>query len=538
MMQKKALVLLFLCLTAHTSLSYGESAKQPPPSITDSANDADVVKQYCGVCHKVPPAYLMPKKFWPRAVRAMADLSAKRMGVEFISEQTGTIISNHYVRNSPEFLPILPYQSNNNAPRSFTVLETPQQSTFPLVVNVKSAELGLLSDTELLVSDAERNAVVLLSKVSDSWQQSQLFKTNVPVNTQVVDYDLDGDKDIIIAVLGDFPPSDKLVGQVVLLTQTAPGKFQSSILLQGVGRVTDARAVDLDGDNDLDIAVAIFGGGFVGELAWLENIGNGKHKRHKLLQGSGALNVTPADINNDGKMDLISLIAQEHEVIIAMINQGSGKFKHVRLGQAPHPMFGSTSLKLVDMDGDKDLDLLFTNGDANDLQMDPKPYHGVQWSENKGNLTFTYHDIGRFYGASNAVAGDIDNDGDMDVVASSWHNYWDDNKRQSLIWFENNGKQDFTRHNISNQPRSIVSLELKDVTGDNYLDIIAGSFRMDMMIEMIMAAQQQGAAKNDHTKTSKGDKEDKPVSSKEPLKPGIVIFKSNETAPLISRIEQ
>jgi hypothetical protein len=479
-------------------------------------SDSDIVNQYCGVCHKVPPAYLMPKKNWPHAVRAMAELSAKRMGREFISEEIGTIISNYYVRSSAEYLPILPYSPSVPSSRTFSEIDVAKKSAFPLVVNAKSVDINLKSSKELLISDAEKNEIIILSQVQGEWQETLLAKANVPVNTQVIDYDNDGDKDIIVAVLGDFPPSEKLVGEVVLLTQLSPGKFQRSVLLNNVGRITDVRAVDLDGDKDLDIAVSIFGGGFVGELAWLENRGNGSHIKHTILKGSGALNVTPADINNDGKMDLVSLIAQEHEVIIAMINQGKGKFKQVRLGQAPHPMFGSTSMKLVDMDNDNDLDLLFTNGAANDLQMDPKPYHGVQWSENKGNLTFVYHDIGRFYGASNAVAGDLDNNGDIDVVASSWHNYWQDPQRQSLIWFENNGKQQFTRHNITNSPRSIVSLELKDMTGDNYLDIITGVFRMDLMIEMVMAAKQ------------KSNKQHSKKLTNQPLSSGVVIFENKK----------
>ena len=484
---QKNLAHLLICLSLiSVSVLANENVK---PSVSKD-NDSDIVNQYCGVCHKVPPAYLMPKKNWPHAVRAMAELSEKRMGREFISEEIGTIISNYYVRSSAEYLPILPYSPSVPSSRTFNEIDVAKKSAFPLVVNAKSVDINFKSSKELLISDAEKNEIIILSQVAGEWQETLLAKASVPVNTQVIDYDNDGDKDIIVAVLGDFPPSEKLVGEVVLLTQLSPGKFQRSVLLNNVGRITDVRAVDLDGDKDLDIAVSIFGGGFVGELAWLENRGNGSHTKHTILKGSGALNVTPADINNDGKMDLISLIAQEHEVIIAMINQGKRKFKQVRLGQAPHPMFGSTSMKLVDMDNDNDLDLLFTNGDANDLQMDPKPYHGVQWSENKGNLTFVYHDIGRFYGASNAVAGDLDNDGDIDVVASSWHNYWQDPQRQSLIWYENNGKQQFTRHNITNNPRSIVSLELKDITGDKHLDIIAGVFRMDLMIEMVMAAKQ------------------------------------------------
>jgi hypothetical protein len=280
-------------------------------------------------------------------------------------------------------------------------------------------------------------------------------------------------------------PSDKLAGKVLLLRQDAHGKFAEEVIIEGVGRVTDARPVDLDNDGDLDLALAVFGGGKVGEIAWLENLGKGKHIKHDIISASGALNVSLADLNNDGKMDIVSLVAQEYEMVLALINQGKGKFQQIALAEAPHPMFGSTGMRVVDLDGDKDIDVLFTNGDAHDLQMDPKPYHGVQWLENKGDFNFQFHDVGRFYGVASAIAGDLDGDGDLDIVAGSWNNYWQDPKRQSLIWFENDGKQNFTRQNIISRPKSIVSFELTDVTGDGRLDIVAASFRMDSLIEQM-----------------------------------------------------
>ena len=95
------------------------------------------------------------------------------------------------------------------------------------------------------------------------------------------------------------------------------------------------------------------------------------------------------------------------------------------------------------------------------------------------------------------MAGDMDSDGDLDVVASSWINYWEDPQRQSLIWFENDGKQNFTRHNIASKPPGIVSLELKDITGDGRLDIVAGVFRIDMLNQTLAAdATAKGEAEN------------------------------------------
>lgn len=306
----------------------------------------------------------------------------------------------------------------------------------------------------------------------------------MPIKTQVVDFDGDGDKDIIVADLGQLFPSigKPRSGKVILLRQVSPGTFKKEVLLEDVGRVTDARAVDMDGDKDLDLAVAVYGHDVPGKVIWLENRGEGKkYVEHVLSNLEGALNVSPVDLNHDGSTDIVSYLTQNHEKMVAFINEGGGKFKEVLLFQASHPLVGATDVRLVDLDQDGDMDILFTTGDAHDLQPDPKPYHGVQWLENKGDYKFQLRDIGRFYGAATARVGDLDGDGDLDVVASSWNNFWDDLRRQTLVWFENDGKQNFTGHSIISRPNNIVSFELKDVTGDNRLDIIAGVFKIDLL---------------------------------------------------------
>lgn len=157
-------------------------------------------------------------------------------------------------------------------------------------------------------------------------------------------------------------------------------------------------------------------------------------------------------------------------------------------------MFGSTAMVLIDLDGDQDLDIVFTNGDAFDTQVDPKPYHGVQWLENLGNLKFQFHNIGRFYGAASVAVGDLDLDGDLDLVVGSWVNYWDDPKRHSMVWYENNGRQEFTPHPIADAPAGIVTIALEDVTGDGRPDIVAGSFRMDLFDKVLAQEKEQEQA--------------------------------------------
>lgn len=484
---KTALIRLFCSMMIVFSFYIQQSiaANQPVKKQKTIEEVVGYVNQYCGTCHRVPPPNLMPKKDWSRVVKVMADMAAVKFGGEFIPAEIIRDITAYYRGSSPVSLAKSPYFKDSTHSVAFNTTDLTEKSAAPSIINIHSVELGLGGSDEFLICDSERNQVSLLSRKNDQWQETLIADIEVPSHTEVVDYDQDGDKDIIIAALGYLPPSERLAGKLFLLRQLAPGKFSKEILIEGVGRISDVRPVDIDNDGDLDLALAIFGGGVVGEVAWLENLGQGKHKKHTVIRTSGALNISPVDLNADGRIDFVSIITQEHENVVGLINKGAGKFEQISLIQAPHPMFGFTGMRVVDLDGDNDDDILLTNGDANDLQMDPKPYHGVQWLENKGKLQFQYHNIARFYGAVTAVAGDMDLDGDLDIVASSWNNYWQDPKRQSVIWFENDGKQNFVRHNIISRPQSIVTLELKDVTGDNKLDIIAGSLRMDLLIKQI-----------------------------------------------------
>lgn len=498
----KIIFIIFLLFfnAAHASAQSIIQASTSTPRAKTVEEIIPLVNQYCGSCHRVPQPNVLSKKSWPMVIESMASLAEKRMGREYISKENIRDITAYYYGSSAEKLPLLPYIDKVSDTVEFSNYSIVMQSQLPLISNIISVNFG--KGTEFLVCDGSSKQLIRLSPSPNGWQQTSLAEFEIPIHTQVVDYDGDGLLDIIVVDLGVFPPPGDLPGKIFLLRQLKTGLFEKQLLLDKLGRATDARARDLDNDGDFDLAVAIFGGD-VGEIFWMENLSNGKHKKHLLLNLSGALNISPADINGDGKIDMISLISQEHEMIVAFINEGKGVFKTKVLARAPHPMFGSTSMEPVDIDGDDDIDILFTNGDAFDYQSDPKPYHGVQWLENKGNLDFEFHDIGRFYGAATAVAADLDLDGDLDIVVSSWLNHWEDEKRQTLIWFENDGKQNFTPLPISNKPASVVTISLHDLNGDRRLDIVAGSFRMADLAKKLAveAGNEQPSTATDEVKT-------------------------------------
>jgi hypothetical protein len=346
----------------------------------------------------------------------------------------------------------------------------------PMISNIEAVDLDGDGLMDIIVCDCKSNSVNWIRQFPAGVYTETVLADglNAPAHVQVIDFDKDGHNDILVAVLGLLFPSNDKIGSVVILQNDGTNHFIKHVVVDKIARVSDVRAGDLDGDGDLDLAVAQFGYDD-GETRWIENLGNWKFKSHILQNLSGPINVILDDIDKDGDLDIISLVSQEWEEIYCFINDGKGNFTPKLLYGSSNEDFGSSSIYVCDLNKDGKDDILYTNGDAFDyIPPQGRPWHGVQWLENKGNMNFEYHRICNFIGAYNARPVDIDNDGDLDIFCVSAFNLWDKPESQSFIWLENDGKMNFTLHNIANTPTHILTLEQGDFNNDGLMDFVTG----------------------------------------------------------------
>jgi hypothetical protein len=452
----------------------------------DQAVSHEQVERFCGACHAYPPADTFPKSRWDFEVRRGFDFY-RQSGKELDAPPVDRVIA-YYTARAPEALPVLPRTPPGGvAPVDFRRREVagPRPGRPSGVAHVNIVRLSDPDRPDLLACDMVHGDLLALRAGNPDGPMTTLANCLHPAHVEVCDLDRDGIKDLLVADLGAAMPTDDRFGRVLWLRGSADGSYEADVLATGLGRVCDVQPADFDGDGDLDLVVAVFGWRRVGEILYLEQRpgrdGRPQFAPRTLDRRHGTIHVPVVDLNRDGRPDFVALISQEHETVVAFLNAGDGRFTPRTLYSAPHPAFGSSGIQLTDLDGDGDVDVLLTNGDVYDSPH-LKPYHGVTWLENRGEGPFEPHLLGPLYGAHRAVAGDLDGDGDLDVVATSFlgHIFYDVRREvgaDAVVLFEQDGPGRFVRHVLERETCDYPTVALGDLDGDGDLDIVAGSFR-------------------------------------------------------------
>lgn len=163
------------------------------------------------------------------------------------------------------------------------------------------------------------------------------------------------------------------------------------------------------------------------------------------------------DIDGDGYEDLL-VADQSLDDLILYLNDQDNTFTKQILDASYDMSLTSFGIGDLDDDGDRDITV---SGDGEDV---------FSWFLNDGNESFTRNDLA-VADARGADLGDIDGDGDLDAVVGR---FVDD--ANNVYWYENNGTAGFTQHNLATISGRIEPPRMGDMDGDGDLDVMVPSY--------------------------------------------------------------
>ena len=275
--------------------------------------------------------------------------------------------------------------------------------------------------------------------------------------------DLDGDNDLDVALASS---DDNTIAWHANLDGRGALFGPQNVVTMAARGATWVAAGDLDGDGDVDLASTST---LDDKVAWYENLnGTGAFGNQRIVSTrfENPNVVRMADVNGDGSLDLVAGFGDNSLAWYANTN-GKGTFSEGSIVSTA----GDTvvSLDVGDIDGDGDID--FITGSAGD--------DAAQWFVNGEGI------LGLSFGARTVVTfsvntprsawpADLDRDGDLDIVVV-------DGTENNVVWYENeNGLFAFGPENVV----TTLTLDARDalaadVDGDGDLDIVSVSYSDD-----------------------------------------------------------
>jgi hypothetical protein len=251
-------------------------------------------------------------------------------------------------------------------------------------------------------------------------------------------------------------------GQLVLSSVPLETAIRTEFAVEGANGAYGLASVDLDQDGDVDILGTT--DSQRGILVWLNEGGNplvlSRHVIDADFQGGTSLHAV--DMDQDGDLDLVGAAQNPGNRIVWWRNDSTFATEWERFDiDTLFPV--ACNVFAADVNGDSWPDVLSTSWTTGRLNV---WYHSgtdpAEWTEQSL--------VTGFRGAHSAVAGDVDGDGDIDVVGTGA------NDREVLLLLNQGGDPvDWSVVVVGDDLGGVRYAALGDVDGDHRLDIVAAA---------------------------------------------------------------
>jgi len=447
------------------------------PSCTKDVSEGEALaKQYCQSCHELPAPGLLPKNVWQYST---LPYMAIMLGVSKEIDQLQKPLSDYAIlRPSSQLISDADWEKI----KAYYLEKAPKELAVPAYAPLKQNTLFAIEDLPVALP---YGTIPNFTAVRIDAQRHQIIAG-------------DQSNRVIWVLDAQGKPVQQLANQDALTyverwkeqylftfigttTQANPDvngsvlTFSNGVtapLLQGLNRPIELKATDLDGDGQQEFISSEFGFKEGGMSVWKKQ--GGAWVKKVLNPQTGATHVDIRDFNGDGRLDIVALFAQGDERIMLYTNKGGLNFEEKRLLRFPS-IYGTSSFDMGDVDGDGDLDIVCTAGDNADFSTILKPYHGVYVYENQGQMTFKQRDFFAQNGATKVMLADFDADGDQDMLSIALFPDIAKRPEEGLLYLNNTGKGFALQTIPVNHLGRWSVMDIADIEGDGDLDVVLGS---------------------------------------------------------------
>lgn len=347
------------------------------------------------------------------------------------------------------------------------VLDTPSSEGSDIILGDVDGDgdldmvVGMVGNSRLWINNIN-NMPGQEGEFTDSGQKLGIGFTN---GVSFGDLDNDGDLDLILGRSVEFAGSpNRVLVNNINNTVGQEGVFTDSGQVLGNDSTISVTLGDIDGDGDLDMVT-----GNVGQSnrLWLNSL---KSPTSGLLVDSGQSletgftnDIALGDIDGDGDLDMVTGNTSGSGVWINNFYNLVGQEGVYTDSGQDLDTGGVSAIALGDIDNDGDLDIVTGGSGANSVWLNG----GDNSGSNTGIFTDSLQTLGS-YSTSKIVLGDIDGDGDLDLVTAN--GFPQDNR----VWRNTGG---LFAEDVPAQLLGTVStraIALGDIDGDGDLDVVLG----------------------------------------------------------------